>query len=141
MNYSAEVIELLKEKSVQPTPMRMLVLEEFLKSHTAKSLQDLEALLPHSDRITIYRTLKTFEKNGIIHHVDDGTGVQRYASCSDQCDGKEHQDVHPHFHCLICEDTICMEATRLPQLVLPDGFKTRKVALRIDGVCPKCEAA
>ncbi|PHN07664.1 Fur family transcriptional regulator [Flavilitoribacter nigricans] len=141
MNYTSEVIKLLKQKSVQPTPMRMLVLEEFLKSRTAKSLQELEQLLPHADRITIYRTLKTFDKQGIIHQVDDGTGVQRYASCSDQCSEEAHQDVHPHFHCVVCEDTICMKATRLPYLSLPSGFQTEKIALRIDGVCPKCKAA
>lgn len=37
MNYSSEVIELLRKKSVQPTPMRMLVLEEFLKSNSANA--------------------------------------------------------------------------------------------------------
>lgn len=120
--------------------MRMLVLEEFLKSNSAKSRQDLELLLPHSDRITIYRTLKTFEKKGILHLVDDGSGVQRYASCADHCTAEFHQDVHPHFHCVVCENTTCLETTRLPALSLPAGFQAKKVALRIDGVCPNCQA-
>lgn len=141
MNYTTEVIELLQQRSVQATPMRMLVLEEFLKSRIAKSLQDLQQLLPHSDRITIYRTLKTFEKHGIIHSVDDGTGIQRYASCTDECDEQEHRDIHPHFHCVVCEDTICLDATRPPQIALPQGFEMQQIALRIDGICPKCRAA
>ena len=139
MNYSSEVIDLLKKKSVQPTAMRMLVLEEFLKSHTAKSLPDLEQLLPHADRITLYRTLKTFEQHGIIHLVNDGTSIQRYASCSGDCTTEEHRDVHPHFYCVSCKDTICLEATRLPYLALPEDFEVREINLRIDGVCPKCQ--
>lgn len=82
MNNREHVLKLMEQNSVQPTAMRMLMLEEFLKSRRAKSFQDLEQLLPHTDRITIYRTLKTFEKNGIIHLIKDGNGIHRYASCT-----------------------------------------------------------
>ncbi|MEP6261489.1 MAG: hypothetical protein ABJ092_07925 [Gillisia sp.] len=53
----------IKEKEVRPISMRLLVLKEFSKQTAAKSLQDLKAAF-EKDRITLNRTLKTFEGKG-----------------------------------------------------------------------------
>lgn len=57
-----KIEQLLERKTITPTSMRLLVLNYFLEKATALSLSDLENLLPQSDRSTLYRTLKTFEK-------------------------------------------------------------------------------
>ena len=63
------VEEVLRHKAVRITPMRQLLLEYFLKHRRTFGLQELEEAFPKSDRITIYRTLKTFEEKGIIHNI------------------------------------------------------------------------
>ena len=70
---------LLQQKQVRPTAMRLLVLGYLLKQAAAISLNDLETYFHRSDRITLYRTLKTFEEKGLVHKIDDGTGSVKYA--------------------------------------------------------------
>ncbi|XJR85105.1 hypothetical protein ACH34I_15100 [Elizabethkingia anophelis] len=53
---------ILDNKKIPITSMRMLVLDAFLEAPQALSLSDLEEKLAQSDRSTLYRTLKTFEK-------------------------------------------------------------------------------
>ncbi|MDX5483056.1 MAG: transcriptional repressor, partial [Hymenobacteraceae bacterium] len=70
---------LLQEKQVKPTAMRLLVLEFLSKQQAAVSLNDLEAAFHRADRSTLYRTLKTFEEKGVVHSIADGTGSVKYA--------------------------------------------------------------
>ena len=74
-----EIESILIEKDISPTAMRILVLEYLQKQSAAISLQDLERDFQHSDRITLYRTLKTFEEKGLIHSINDGTDATKYA--------------------------------------------------------------
>ena len=53
----------LKRHHIKPTAMRLLVLEYLMEKETAISLTDLYETFVKSDRTTLYRTLKTFEKN------------------------------------------------------------------------------
>jgi Fur family ferric uptake transcriptional regulator len=68
------VDEILTNKTVRITAMRQLVLEYFLENDGTFGLLELENDFPKSDRITIYRTLKTFEQKGIVHGISNGTG-------------------------------------------------------------------
>lgn len=64
----------LVEREIRPTAMRLLVLEALYNRKTAISLSELEIVLGKSDRVTLFRTLKTFQGNGLVHNIDDGTG-------------------------------------------------------------------
>ena len=75
-----EVNKILEQTAIRITPMRQLLLEYFLQNNGAFGLIELENAFPKSDRITIYRTLKTFEEKGIIHSINNGTGEVKYAS-------------------------------------------------------------
>lgn len=76
---SKEVENMLIAKQITPTPMREMVLEFILKQNTAISLSDLEKEFQHSDRTTLYRTLKTFEEWGMIHNIKGGIEASKYA--------------------------------------------------------------
>ena len=73
----------LNAKNIKPTAMRQLVLQVLTKQSTAISLPELENKFEKADKATLYRTLKTFEKNKLIHSIDDGTGSIKYALCKD----------------------------------------------------------
>jgi len=133
--------EKLEQKKVNPTTMRLLVLDFLLTQNSALSLSDIERALYPADRITIYRTLKTFEEYGLIHSIDDGTGVSKYALCSDSCNQQGHHDLHLHFYCRECHETHCLPKTRIPKINLPEGYAEDEVSLLIKGICNKCNAS
>ena len=96
---SKELENILIAKQITPTPMRVMVLEYVLKQSTAISLSDLEKEFQHSDKTTLYRTVKTFEEKGLIHDIKDGTEAARYALCEADCTTGVHHDLHLHFYC------------------------------------------
>ncbi len=133
-----KIVSLLEHKEVRPTPVRMLVLEVFFKYNYAISLADIEAELPWSDRSSIFRTLKTFEKNSLIHEVNDGSKAVKYAMCSNYCNVIEHL-VHPHFHCEKCDKTICLDKQKIVINNLPNSLKINNYSLILNGICEECQ--
>lgn len=130
--------EKLKTKGVRPTAMRLLVLK-YLEGQThAVSLNDIESGMNHSDRITLYRTMKTFQEKGLVHQIDDGTGSTKYALCFDDCEVSCHHDLHIHFYCEKCNETYCLPKTHVPEVSLPARFKLAEISLMAKGVCEKC---
>ncbi len=92
------------------------------------------------DRVTIYRTLKSFLENGLIHKVLDDNGGSRYALCDDACSDGDHRHDHIHFKCSNCDQTTCLEDVFIPDVKLPEGFKAAESNYLITGVCDKCSA-
>ena len=129
---------LLKAHSLRRTAIREQVLEVFLHRNEAVSQSDLEQALGHPDRITLYRTLRTFEDKGLVHRAFDGTDKLKFALCSPGCSPHKHQDQHAHGHCEHCGRTICLEHVHLPELQSIDGFEVKSTFLIVQGVCSDC---
>jgi Fur family ferric uptake transcriptional regulator len=136
---TADIEERLEAKGIKPTAMRKLVLDYLLLQNSAISLTELEKALSPVDRITVYRTLKTFEEHGLVHSIEDGT-ASKYAVCVEDCNKLSHQDLHVHFSCNNCNDTYCLPNTLIPILSLPSGFIGEEVSLIVKGLCQKCSA-
>ncbi|MEL6945659.1 MAG: transcriptional repressor, partial [Bacteroidota bacterium] len=85
-------IRLLKTHGLSKTAVRIKILKEFLESDQAYSQGALNARFKNMDRVTLYRTLLTFEQKGIIHQAVDGTGKIKYAICVDNCNEHQHYD-------------------------------------------------
>jgi Fur family ferric uptake transcriptional regulator len=130
--------KLLEIKNVRPTAMRLLVLKFLLQKKVAVSLTQIEEYFDNSERTTLYRTLKTFEVNGIVHQIDDGTGTTKYAICEENCNCELEQDLHLHFHCNTCNETVCLTEHKIPHVNLPEGFIAEDVNLVVKGICDKC---
>lgn len=133
-----ETERILQKKKLRPTAMRLLVLEALLGQQTATSLSDLEKSFEKSDRVTLFRTLKTFQENGLVHGIDDGTGVPKYALCEEGCECDINRDLHVHFHCRICNETFCLPNYKIPEIDLPKEFRSEEANLVVKGVCGKC---
>lgn len=129
----------LNEKNIRPTAVRLLALEILNTQKAAISLSDLEKSFEKSDRITLYRTLKTFQENGLVHSIDDGTGTPKYALCEEGCNCDIERDLHVHFHCKICNETFCLPKYKIPEIALPEKFKPEEANLVMKGICPKCD--
>lgn len=131
--------QLLVDKDIKATANRELVLEVFLSQNHALSLSDLEELLPWGDRASLFRTLKTFEKKGLIHQIKDGSPFTKYALCKEACESSHHLDIHPHFHCEACGKTVCLEKQEIIINSLPEGAILKNYSLIINGLCVSCQ--
>lgn len=139
MSAIKELEETLVKHKINPTAMRLLVLEYLLDRESAVSLTELYKDFEKSDRTTLYRTLKVFEENGMVHSIDDGTGVPKYALCEDGCKCEIERDLHLHFHCRICGETKCLTSYKIPEIVLPPDHQAEEANLVVKGICPQCK--
>ena len=133
-----EIENVLQEKGIAPTAMRILVLEYLQKQISAISLLDLEKAFTHSDRTTLYRTLKTFEEKGLVHEIKDGTETTKYALCAEACRTGSHYDLHLHFYCYSCKQTFCLPKYQVPDVSLPKSFQLKELNLIAKGICGSC---
>lgn len=127
---------ILTEKNTKPTSMRILVYDFLVAQKTALSLSEIEEQLAYADRITIYRTLKTFEEKGIVHSIQENT-TTKYKLCSDECNEHTHKDWHLHFYCKICKQTTCRENIVLQENI-KGNFRIDEVRLFAKGICENC---
>ncbi len=127
----------LEIKKVKPTAMRQLVLDILSEQDHAIGLPELEKQFAKADRTTLYRTLKTFVNNKVIHSIDDGTGTVKYAVCKDSCRCNP-DDLHVHFYCTNCRKTTCLTDIAVPEITLPENYYVENINVVIKGLCDKC---
>ncbi len=130
--------EFLLERGVRPTAMRLLIYKFLARQDSAITLTDIEHAYMKADRTTLYRSIKTFENKGLVHQIDDGTGITKYALCEEGCNCEIENDLHLHFHCNNCNETVCLTDYKIPQISLPEGFQAENVNLVVQGICDKC---
>lgn len=136
---------LLEQRDIKPTSVRLLVLDALQKAECALSLTDLETRLRTVDKSSIFRTLTLFLSHHLVHGVEDGTGMLKYALCPPacHCGEDEHQglsDLHTHFRCEHCCRTFCLRGLPVPAVPLPEGFLLTSANYVLVGLCPECAA-
>ena len=127
----------LETRNIKPTAMCELVLKVLSEQTSAISLADLEQKFEKADKVTLYRTLKTFEENKLIHSIDDGTGSVKYALCRETCQCHP-EDLHVHFLCTKCKQTYCLTDIPVPSVNLPTHFTLENINMVVKGVCSNC---
>ncbi|GMQ25752.1 Fur family transcriptional regulator [Algoriphagus sp. oki45] len=131
--------KILKSHQLRITDCRLEIIQEFLDKNIALSHADLEEMLKDNfDRVTIYRTLKTFLDKDLIHKVLDDGGATKYALCAHGENEHDHSHEHVHFKCEVCGETTCLDDINLPEVYLPKGFEKKEMSLLVQGVCDKC---
>ena len=131
---------LLREHGLRSTPVRRVVLDELTRASAAVPLATLSQRAD-ADRITLYRTLRTFEGLGIVHKVPDADGNAQYALCGGSCTPEAHVHTHPHFQCDDCGHTYCLPDTTAAPPVLPKGYRARETRVTYEGTCQACNDA
>lgn len=131
-----EAEQILTNKGVKITANRVLVLRSLLAAEHPISLSEMEEILPTMDKSSIFRTLTLFMGHHVTHKIDDD-GTTKYEVChhEKECD---LSDMHTHFHCEICHQTICLHDIQVPIVPLPEGYEIESINYMIKGVCPKC---
>jgi len=129
--------ELLRHKGMRATEFRLQILEIFETSDTAIDMAHIESHLGKFDRITLYRTIKSFLEKGIIHEIYFGAS-KKYALCNHSCESDHaHSHDHVHFHCTECAEVYCVEVENKPTIQL-EAFQVKETEIQLKGVCAKC---
>lgn len=132
-------VDILKQKRLRVTPFRKKVLNIFLQNKHAISVNDIEEVLGEHDRITLYRTIKSFTKKGIIHEIVMPGDIRKLALCEPVCDGGigHHEHNHVHFKCKECDEVYCLPLDDFPSISIKN-FTVDSVELQASGTCDKC---
>ncbi|RUM28775.1 MAG: transcriptional repressor [Aquifex sp.] len=125
-----------KEIGLKITPQRLAVYEVLLKSYNHPTVEEIyeevKKMYPYVSLATVYRTLETLEKIGLVKRVCFWGNSARY-----DANTSEH-------HHLICEKCGRIEDIDLDQkLAIPEnlqGFKTDSYSVNIYGLCPECQS-
>jgi Fur family ferric uptake transcriptional regulator len=132
--------QILHDFQLRSTSSRSDILKLFIDQQHALSYSDIEQEVSSQyDRVTVYRTLKTFLDKGMIHKVLDDSGAPKYALCSSTCSQAHHHHNHVHFKCTQCGQTNCLENVEIPTISLPEGYLSEEMNLLIQGVCRVCQ--
>jgi Fur family ferric uptake transcriptional regulator len=131
-----EIENKLRDKNTKPTSMRILVYDFLASQDVALSLSEIEAHFYPADRITLYRTLKTFEEKGIVHSIQENN-TSKYILCNDECNEETHKDWHLHFYCKICKHTTCRTDIKFTA-PSNDVVRIDEVRLFAKGICENC---
>lgn len=130
-----QLAELLQKNGLKRTKLRVAMLQHFASIQYAQSYDDLSQVFGDlADKSTLYRNLNTFKDAGLIHGINDLSGVTKYAFGGVS---QKKQD-HAHFVCDACQTVYCLDSLSIPQLNVPEGFKTQKVQTIIRGICAEC---
>jgi len=133
-----QIEQQLEHFNIRPTAMRMLVYQFIEQQQKAVSLSVIEDYFEKADRTTLYRTMKTFEEKAVVHQIDDGTGVTKYALCAPGCVCAIESDLHLHFHCTVCSATTCLTEHKIPKIKVPSGYLAENINLVVKGICDQC---
>lgn len=155
MNYEDELLQ----AGIRVTAVRLLVWRTLRELHphpdadaaqrgAAFSLADVQDTLYTVDKSTLFRTLTLFAEQGLLHTIDDGSGMQKYCVCHctqhEECCEHEHQHgvvrhrSHVHLSCVKCHKTWCLEDVEIPHVPVPDDFEVTEREYIIKGICKNC---
>lgn len=129
----------LKEAGLRRTIVREKILELLNTIGHPLSHQEIisKKAVANFDRVTIYRTLESLQKTGLLHRILGPDGVWRF--CAHELKNeKKCAGNHIHFFCAECNKMSCMPEMPLPWIDPPNGAIIHSKQLVVHGVCAKC---
>jgi Fur family ferric uptake transcriptional regulator len=129
----------LLTQGLKTTQQRELILDEFLRSTSHLSTEELYLRLrrknPRIGYATVHRTLKLFAECGIAEQRHFGDGQARY-------EASDHDEHHDHLICVTCGKIVEFEDPRIEELQVEvaggHGFTIERHRLELYGCCADC---
>lgn len=130
---------LLQNHGLRKTAFRKELLKLFYEARSSLTAEEIKNKIGKTtDKVTIYRALNAFKKNGLIHLVPDKNNITRYALCRTECNTDGHVHNHAHFLCNNCNETFCIDEIEIPEIKDSKGFHIKTSRLTLEGRCPDC---
>ncbi|HAE31102.1 MAG TPA: transcriptional repressor, partial [Flavobacteriales bacterium] len=73
---------IFEKKDIRKTAFRQKVLDVFYQNENSITIGQIETAIGKHDRITLYRTIKTFLDAGLIHEIVMPGDVKKLALCN-----------------------------------------------------------
>lgn len=131
-----EIIARLKAHGIRPSQQRLAIMSQLDGNTTHPTVDDifsaLRTKMPTLSRTTVYTTMKSFARQGLLCEVRTDDGELRY-------DSRTH--FHAHFKCRVCGGVFDLELPaphRHLYVSMPKGFIEEDEQLNYYGLCPKC---
>lgn len=126
-----------KEEGLPVTSQRRAVLEAVLERDDHPSADAVHARvqerLPEVSRTTVYRTLETLVRLGVITKACHPGSVVRF---------DPRTEIHHHLVCMQCDRVIDLHDRKLDALPIPDtsglGFEVSDFRVQLRGTCQRC---
>ena len=133
----------LQENGINRTDFRTDLLNLFYSTNISLSVDDVMRYFDNSiNKVTVYRSLKSFEDKGLIHKVPDVNNFKRYSLCiENECNTNSHNHNHGHFICYSCNQTFCLDEIKSTELICMKGFYIQELKLTAEGYCKNCYKA
>lgn len=129
-------IERSKELGLKVTPQRIAIYRELVESFEHPSTEmiykSVKSRYPNISLTTVYRTLETFEKTGLVSVVNTLYHAARYDA---------NLDPHHHVVCVRCKkiediyDDSASYSKLDPEI---DGYKVLGYSVLFSGICGQC---
>ena len=131
---------ILSKNGISRTEFRTELLNIFYSSNISLSIEDILKHFNYSiNKVTVYRSLDSFENKGLIHKVPDANNLKRYSLCREnECHANAHNHDHGHFICYSCNQTFCLEEIKSPEITCMKGFYVQELKLTAEGYCKDC---
>ncbi len=134
---SNEIGDLIRTAGLRATTPRSRLLE-YLKGHPHASMQDLiRALASIMNEVTVYRTIDSFMKAGLVKTVELGKGRTQYEM-------REGGHGHHHLVCTSCDTVSTFDRCDINTLARIALRQTKSFATITDhsidlfGICKAC---
>lgn len=129
----------LRRAGLRRTPVRVGVVETLSRAGRPMSVPQILGKLKGVDSVTVYRTLNTFVKKGLVHRVKSDDRSWMYAMGPKLA---EHE--HPHFVCESCGKVECLEDSVIPDsfvksLSVDRDYRVTYPEVVLHGTCPTCK--
>ena len=126
-----------REHGLPLTEQRQVVLEAVLDLDNHPTADQVHEAVtrraPAVSRATVYRTLESLARIGVITKACHPGKAVRFDSCT---------ETHHHLVCLHCDAVIDITDQRLDALPLPDtashGFEIQDFRVQLRGTCRRC---
>jgi len=129
--------KILKAAGLRRTPGRTEIIELLLQAEQPLTQEEITTKLSTDslDKVTVYRALDAFLSVGIVHRIETGNRVWRYAVCS--CGSRKH--CHPHFICKSCGRVECLTGVKMPIVTeIKPGYQVEEQETYVKGLCVEC---
>jgi Fur family ferric uptake transcriptional regulator len=132
----------LRSKGFRVTPQRGVILETISHMGGHRSVQEVYSeardRLPGLNIATIYRTLETLHRAGMVDLFDSGSGPTLFEL-------RDPEAAHGHLVCTECEHVVDIDTDLINRLVeevaAETGFFIDPHHLTLSGVCDACHQA
>jgi len=129
--------QMLKSARLYCTVGRIATLKALFTTDKPLTQEEIAKQLgnKHLDKVTIYRTLDSLVKVGLVHkaYIEERA---RYFELAHNC---SETQCHPHFTCRNCGRTHCLMDMVIPAVkTRHKGFLIHRQQTRLEGLCPTC---